>query len=1233
MNGDANGKPLKQTSSLVKGRMQVSLLDDTVVAFDVEQRSKGHELYAKVNKHLNLDEPEFFGLLFQDEHENQTWLDHMKPISKQVKDPTKITFKFRVRFYTPDPNSLQEYTRYLFTLQVRRDLLDGRLYCVEDTGALLASYIVQGELGDYDPLNHKEGYLAGFQFVPNQTKDIEEKIVSYHRSHRGESPAESDHNMLEIARKIEMYGITLYPAQDSDGVKLNLAVYHSGILVFQDRNRVINNFSWANIRKVTFKKKRFLIKLHKGTNEENDTLLFNLCSRAGAKSFWKVCINHHVFFRYNKAPRLKKKSSFKRGSRYRYSGRTKKEISEEASNKFQASSVDPGSDRGHARLSGTYNFPETPSSHAVSSSASFNRQVSEDQGSYSIGGEAYSPEPIRHEITTPLPTYQSTIEPSPPTQHTVITMQHQETLDTDSCHGEAGLVPPSYEDVVNTTTIENDAGDSDKYSVHEVEQETEMESTPPITSSIDYQVETDLPEADLPQASSSEPPTPPSTNGFSLTNGHAEGDDLSLDATINITSTDEGGLGDEMESMFNKLTSEYGSKNTSWKYDLSPLSSPSANRNTSFDHEDSKIEADKHHSTLAPEADADSEVQLREQVKALYLQNCPTTHSYDSDSDASAISVDDEGSAFEDDLSYASSATSSVSSIHKNRDYLSELRLKYRSNGKIYHIAKEILQTERTYVKDLEVLTVSFRDVVENDNVLPARLLKFLYENIDPLYDFHCSLLAELEERISLWDSSSTTEASRDNIQKIGDIMHRNMRQIKMYTSCIKKHCDIIIELEKYANKSPDFEKAYKEFEMSKVCYLSVNSFLMKPTQRILYYRSMLNKLTNEYGKGSADAIDSKVAYEEIVEACKIIEPSISKLENMHKLVELERDLVAITDLLHPKRLFIREGCLHKICRKGPQPRMFFLLSDILLYTSQGVTATNQFRARAQIPLRSIRVEEGGVELHGLYAFTIVGPGTKSFIVAASSPDEKQKWMEDIRRAINNAIKMGMCVNCQSNKSEFILYVGQDNSHMCHKCQSEIEQLGNMAPEERLQFWQSRFPPPPNIKRPSLDADSDDEGSYTVNDMYNSLDRRHAHSRTISTRRVCWHRNTSISMKEYTLSIQNSISGELFRRYKNTSKWQKLWVVFTNFCLYFFKTGDEDAPLANLPLLGYTISRPTEAETHEEFAFKLQFKTHQYLFKTDNEYTYERWYEVLSTATKASNTLSSRSRRKLPSIS
>lgn len=78
---------------------------------------------------------------------------------------------------------------------------------------------------------------------------------------RGQSPAEADLNLLETARRCELYGMKMHPGKDHESVPLNLAVAHMGIAVFQGITR-INTFSWAKIRKISFKRKKFLIKLH-----------------------------------------------------------------------------------------------------------------------------------------------------------------------------------------------------------------------------------------------------------------------------------------------------------------------------------------------------------------------------------------------------------------------------------------------------------------------------------------------------------------------------------------------------------------------------------------------------------------------------------------------------------------------------------------------------------------------------------------------------------------------------------------------------------------------------------------------------------------------------------------------------------------------------------------------------------------------------------------------------------
>eukprot|EP00794_Sanderia_malayensis_P010963 gene10963-12124_t len=512
----------------------------------------------------------------------------------------------------------------------------------------------------------------------------------------------------------------------------------------------------------------------------------------------------------------------------------------------------------------------------------------------------------------------------------------------------------------------------------------------------------------------------------------------------------------------------------------------------------------------------------------------------------------------------------------------------------------------------------SFRDVVTSNVAVSDSLLKLIFENIDPLYDFHCSLLAELEDRLTEWKDTASDPSSKE-VHKIGDIMERNMKQIKLYTAYIQKHDQILIELESEMKTSAEFNQACKEFELNKICYLPLNTFLLKPVQRLLYYKSILGRLFKEYTIDDPKYKEAKTAFEDVFEACKAVSENTKNLENLHKMIELDRDLLGTSDIVHPAREFIREGCLSKIRRKGPQPRMFFLFSDTLLYTTQGVTSTNQFRVRSQIPLHLMKIEEGGVELHGLYSFTIHNSCGKSFVVAATSPDERFKWMEDLNSAIAKAKEKEICSTCKTKQSEVGLTDDGNVQSLCSFCRAIAEDLFSLPKDEKLRQIRDKYPSPIKISKSPREPDSDDEEAGTL-ERVSSLDRRHAHVRTMSTRRVCWHRNTSISMNEYTLSVQNNLSGDLCRKFKNSSQWQKLWVVFTNFALFFFKSSEEDEPLASLPLIGYSVSKPTKVDNIDvDWAFKLQFKTHVYFFKADCEYTFGRWLEVLNSATRSAS--------------
>ncbi|KAK5869290.1 hypothetical protein PBY51_024020 [Eleginops maclovinus] len=307
-------------------QIRVQGLDDSQEFFDIDPKSIGQFLLTEVFLRGNLIESDYFGLEFQNMQMNWVWLEATKLVVRQVRRPANTLFRLSVKFFPPDPGQLQEeYTRYLFSLQMKRDLMEGRLICTENTGALMASHLVQSEIGDYDDGADRD-FLRTTKLLPYQEK-VQERIMELHRRHLGQTPAESDFQILEIARKLEMYGVRFHPAADREGTKINLAVAHMGLQVFQG-NTKINTFNWSKIRKLSFKRKRFLIKLHPEVHgPHQDTLEFMMASRDQCKIFWKICVEYHSFFRMFDQPQPKSKAIlFTRGSSFRYSGRTQKQL-------------------------------------------------------------------------------------------------------------------------------------------------------------------------------------------------------------------------------------------------------------------------------------------------------------------------------------------------------------------------------------------------------------------------------------------------------------------------------------------------------------------------------------------------------------------------------------------------------------------------------------------------------------------------------------------------------------------------------------------------------------------------------------------------------------------------------------------------------------------------------------------------------------------------------------------
>ncbi|XP_066201937.1 FERM, ARHGEF and pleckstrin domain-containing protein 2 isoform X1 [Saccopteryx leptura] len=1055
--------------------LRVKLLDNSVETFDVEPRCEGQVLLSQVWRRLNLMECDYFGLEFQNTPSYWVWLEPMKPIVRQVRKPKNAMLRLAVKFFPPDPGQLQEeFTRYLFALQLKRDLLEERLTCADTTAALLTSHLLQSEIGDYEETLDRE-HLRANRYLPRQERAVE-KILEFHQKHTGQTPAESDFQVLEVARKLEMYGVRFHKASDREGAKINLAVSHMGVLVFQCATK-INTFNWSRVRKLSFKRKRFLIKLHPEVHGPyQDTLEFLLGSRDECKNFWKICVEYHTFFRLFDQPKPKAKAVFfSRGSSFRYSGRTQRQLVDYV--KDGATKRTPY-ERRHSR---TRTSSRALTADLPKQSVSFTEGVRTSASPLSTRASFYS-----------VPT-------SP-------------------------VAPPGQRDV-------QDSGVSltEPQAPHAKRPAAER-SRGPVDSAGARQAPPPGPPALQPcQGLSVDSPQPsPSTRRSPLSLGPAF----------------QGTLG----------PAEQGSP---------PLLSPVL-------------------------------------------------------SEAGGAGMDDE-------------------------------EPKHKSTGvdEAYFIAKEILATERTYLKDLEVITVWFRSAVVKEDAMPADLMALLFSNIDPIYEFHRGFLREVEQRLALWDGPSSAAGGH---QRIGDILLRNLRQLQQFTGYFQRHDEVLTELERATKRSRKLETVYREFELQKVCYLPLNSFLLKPIQRLGHYRLLLRRLCAFCSPGHRDHADCRDALQVITEVTSTLQHSLVRLENLQKLTELQRDLIGIENLIAPGREFIREGCLHKLTRKGLQQRMFFLFSDMLLYTSRGASGTSHFRMRGLLPLRGMllivldppvsswvpcgpQLTQLGGRCHGLgtlmlpvapcrvsvdldstelshhsccaskvwcqpalllvdffsrpqveesqsewsvpHCFTIYA-AQKTIVVAASTRLEKEKWMHDLNGAIEAA-------------------KGSDTA---------------------LALTGSTVCTPP--RRPSDEASSEQELEEDARGTHGSSEGQGQH-RANTTVHVCWYRNTSVSRADHSTAVENQLSGYLLRKFKNSNGWQKLWVVFTNFCLFFYKTHQDDYPLASLPLLGYSVSIPREADgIHKEHVFKLQFKSHVYFFRAESKYTFGRWMEVIERASSSS---------------
>ncbi|XP_054540501.1 band 4.1-like protein 4A isoform X10 [Pan troglodytes] len=321
---------------------EVLLLDESKLTLTTQQQgikksTKGSVVLDHVFHHVNLVEIDYFGLRYCDRSHQTYWLDPAKTLAEHkelINTGPPYTLYFGIKFYAEDPCKLkEEITRYQFFLQVKQDVLQGRLPCPVNIAAQLGAYAIQSELGDYDPYKHTAGYVSEYRFVPDQKEELEEAIERIHKTLMGQIPSEAELNYLRTAKSLEMYGVDLHPVYGENKSEYFLGLTPVGVVVYKNKKQV-GKYFWPRITKVHFKETQFELRvLGKDCNETS--FFFEARSKTACKHLWKCSVEHHTFFRMpeNESNSLSRKLS-KFGSiryKHRYSGRTALQMSRDLS--------------------------------------------------------------------------------------------------------------------------------------------------------------------------------------------------------------------------------------------------------------------------------------------------------------------------------------------------------------------------------------------------------------------------------------------------------------------------------------------------------------------------------------------------------------------------------------------------------------------------------------------------------------------------------------------------------------------------------------------------------------------------------------------------------------------------------------------------------------------------------------------------------------------------------------
>nr|XP_020671363.1 FYVE, RhoGEF and PH domain-containing protein 6 [Pogona vitticeps] len=559
---------------------------------------------------------------------------------------------------------------------------------------------------------------------------------------------------------------------------------------------------------------------------------------------------------------------------------------------------------------------------------------------------------------------------------------------------------------------------------------------------------------------------------------------------------------------------------------------------------------------------------------------------------------------------------------------------------KVYHIAKEIMSSEKVFVDVLKLLHIDFRDAVTHASrqlgkpVIEDRILNQILYYLPQLYELNRDLLRELEERLSHWI---------DN-ERIADIFLKKGHYLKMYSTYIKEFDRNVTLLDEQCRKNPGFAAVVRDFEMSPRCAnLALKHYLLKPVQRIPQYRLLLTDYLKNLSEDSADFRDTKDALAVVIEVANHANDIMKQGDNFQKLMQIQYSLNGHCEIVQPGRVFLKEGTLMKLSRKVMQPRMFFLFNDALLYTTpmqSGVYKLNNMLSLAGMKVRKPIHEAYQNELN-------IESVERSFILSANSATERDEWLEAISRSIEDYTKKRITFNPSKSLEEGDLekeeeaspigskapiWIPDTRATMCMICTSEFtltwrrhhcRACGKIicqacsSNKHKLDYMKNN---PARVcdlcfkelqKQDNLCTSPKNGSPVSHRSPSNALSTV-LHSIPSGRKQ----KKIPAALKEVSASIEDSsMSGYLYRSKGNKKPWKHLWFVIKNKVLYTYAASEDVAALESQPLLGFTVAEVKDEHLEPKVFHLMHKNTLFYIFKADDAHSMQKWIEAFQEAT------------------